>query len=193
MEIPKVNNVDDSKAEEVKAAITLGFTADPLIRWIFPDPQKYLRSFAVWMDEFSKPAFENGGVFADENYYGGSLWHPPGIHLDSEILAPTFADIPEERVEHVVQFFDELGKYHPDEDHWYLAFIALDPSKQGQGLGSLILKEALKVVDEQGKIAYLESSNPKNMTLYERHGFETMGRVEFGDSPPAHPMIRYPR
>ena len=54
MEIPKVNNVDESKAEEVKAAITLGFTADPLIRWIFPDPQKYLRSFAVWMDEFSK-------------------------------------------------------------------------------------------------------------------------------------------
>jgi len=31
------------------------------------------------------------------------------------------------------------------------------------------------------------------MTLYERHGFETMGRVEFGDSPPAHPMIRYPK
>ena len=141
MEIPKVNNVDASKAEEVKAAITLGFTADPLIRWIFPDPQKYLRSFAVWMDEFSKPSFENGGVFADENYYGGSLWHPPGIHLDSEILAPTFADIPESRVEHALQFFDELGKYHPDEDHWYLAFIALDPSKQGQGLGSLILKK----------------------------------------------------
>ena len=58
MEIPKVNNVDESKAEEVKAAITLGFTADPLIRWIFPDPQKYLRSFAVWMDEFSKPSFD---------------------------------------------------------------------------------------------------------------------------------------
>ena len=34
MEIPKVNNVDESKAEEVKAAITLGFIADPLIRWI---------------------------------------------------------------------------------------------------------------------------------------------------------------
>ena len=30
MEIPKVNNVDASKAEEVKAAIILGFTADPL-------------------------------------------------------------------------------------------------------------------------------------------------------------------
>ena len=29
MEIHKVNNVDASKAEEVKAAITLGFTADP--------------------------------------------------------------------------------------------------------------------------------------------------------------------
>ena len=41
--------------------------------------------------------------------------------------------------------------------------------------------------------AYLESSNPKNMSLYERHGFESMGRIQIGDSPPAHPMIREPR
>ena len=33
--------------------------------------------------------------------------------------------------------------------------------------------------------AYLESSNPKNMSLYERHGFESMGRIQIGDSPPA--------
>ena len=193
METPKIINVDGSKVDEVKSALTLGFTADPLIRWIFPDPKKYLRSFDVWMDEFSKPSFGADGVFADENFYGASLWHPPGIHLEAEILAPTFGDIPEARVENVLKFFDELGKYHPEEDHWYLAFIALDPSKQGQGLGSFILKEALKIVDEQGKIAYLESSNPMNMSLYERHGFETMGRVEFDDSPPAHPMIRYPK
>ena len=30
--------------------------------------------------------------------------------------------------------------------------------------------------------AYLESSNPRNMSLYERHGFESMGKVQIGDS-----------
>ena len=61
--------------------------------------------------------------------------------------------------------FDEFDDCHPKEDHWYLPFIGLDPSKQGQGIGSLILKESLKKADEQGKIAYLESSNPMNMSL----------------------------
>ena len=35
-----------------------------------------------------------------------------------------------------------------------------------------------------------EQRNPKNMSLYERYGFETMGRIQIGDSPPLHPMIR---
>ena len=35
-------------------------------------------------------------------------------------------------------------------DAWYLEYLAVDPSKQGSGLGSLILKESLKVIDELG-------------------------------------------
>ena len=98
----------------------------------------------------------------------------------------------EERIEFVSKFFEEFSNYHPD-DAWYLAFIGGDLSKQGLGVGSFILKEALKTIDERGERAYLESSNPRNMSLYERHGFESMGKVQIGDSPPAHPMIREPR
>ena len=61
------------------------------------------------------------------------------------------------------------------------------------GLGSLILKEALQVIDEQGKIAYLESSNPKNISLYLRHGFEVIGEIQVGSSPVVTPMIRNPQ
>ena len=86
-----------------------------------------------------------------------------------------------------------MGNFHPSEDHWYLPFIALDPSKQSMGLGSLILKEALQVIDEQGKIAYLESSNPKNISLYLRHGFEVIGEIQVGSSPVVTPMIRNPQ
>ena len=193
MDTPKIIKADSSNVEEVKSAITLGFAADPLLRWFFPDPHKFLKNFAFWMDAFSKPALESDSIFTDENYYGGAIWHPPGIHLDPEVLGPTLEDIPSNRLESALQMFDEFDDCHPKEDHWYLPFIGLDPSKQGQGIGSLILKESLKQADEQGKIAYLESSNPMNMSLYERHGFETIKMIEIGDSPPAHPMIRYPR
>ena len=46
------------------------------------------------------------------------------------------------------------------------------------------------MIDENGDRAYLEASNEMNKALYERHGFEEIGRVQFEDSPPAFPMIR---
>ena len=193
MDIPKIINVDSTKTEEVKSALVLGFATDPIFRWIFPDPIKYLRSMAFWMEEFSKPSFENKGVFADENIYGASLWHPPGVHFNPEVLSSSFADIPEERIKNVLKFLLELENFIPNEDHWYLSFIALDPSKQGIGLGSLILKEALQVIDEQGKLAYLQSSNPQNISLYLRHGFEVTGEIQVGSSPVMTPMIRNPQ
>ena len=59
MEQPKIIKADSSNVEKVKSAITLGFAADPLLRWFFPDPHKFLKNFAFWMDEFSKPALES--------------------------------------------------------------------------------------------------------------------------------------
>ena len=89
--------------------------------------------------------------------------------------------------------FEQFRQSHPEEDHWYLPWIGVDPVLHGRGLGSSMLKEVLRLVDEQGKVAHLESSNPQNMSLYERHGFEVVGRMQEGDSPPVHPMTRQPR
>ncbi len=42
-------------------------------------------------------------------------------------------------------------------------------------------------------MAYLESTNPLNVPLYERHGFEVVGTIEVGDAPAVYPMVRRPR
>ena len=55
------------------------------------------------------------------------------------------------------------------------------------------MKHALEKVDLDGLPAYLESSNPRNMSLYKRYGFETMGQIKVGSVPPIHPMIRQAR
>jgi len=193
MDIPQINKIESKDHDAIKASVTLGFSSDPLLRYFFREPHKYLRSFSEFMDAFLSLSIPAGGAYADSNFSGGSIWLPPGVHLDDDELSHTFADIPEERLETVLETLAKFSEYHPDEDHWYLAFIGVDPSKQGQGIGSLILKETLKKVDEDGLVAYLESSNPMNMSLYERHGFETVGRIEIKDCPPAHPMIRQPR
>ena len=189
MNTPKIVKSSAADLEPVKAVLTLGFSSDALLRWVFPDPSSYLKCFDVWMEEFSKIAFENNIVYSEENLFGSSLWHPPGVEFDNSVLESTFEYIPEDRVEVVIKFFEEFEKYHPD-DAWYLPFIAVDPSHQRKGIGSFLLKEALKMIDEKGDRAYLEASNESNKALYERHGFVEIGRVQFEDSPPAFPMIR---
>lgn len=189
MSIPKIVKASTTDLERVKGVLKLGFASDALMRWVFPDASSYLNSFDKWMEEFSRIAFENNIVYSEENFYGSSLWHPPGIFFDSTVLEPTFAVIPEDRIETVARFFEEFEKYHP-EDAWYLPFIAVDPAQQRKGIGSFLLKEALQMIDQRGDTAYLEASNEQNKALYERHGFVEIGRVQFEDSPPAFPMIR---
>jgi ribosomal protein S18 acetylase RimI-like enzyme len=83
-----------------------------------------------------------------------------------------------------------MAEHHPHEPHWYLPLIAADPNWIGQGLGTLLMKHALRQCDEEGITAYLESSNPRNISLYERHGFRVIGAIQHGSSPTMTPMFR---
>ena len=193
MDQPNIILVSRDKVKQVKSAILLAFSSDPFIRWLFPNPNDYVEKFSIWIDEFISIGMPAEGVYADEGVSGSAIWLPPGINLDGGVLGSTFTAIPTDRVETALKLFDIFGNFHPREDHWYLSFLGVDPLNHGRGLGSNILKKNLERIDKEGVVAYLESSNPKNISLYERHGFEIMGKVQEGDSPPIHPMIRQPQ
>ena len=59
-----------------------------------------------------------------------------------------------------------------------------------RGLGAEALAPTLSVCDAEGMPAYLESSNPRNMTLYRRHGFVEIGEIPLPDGPSLYPMWR---
>jgi ribosomal protein S18 acetylase RimI-like enzyme len=90
-------------------------------------------------------------------------------------------------------FFEQMGKFHPVEPHWYLPMIGVDPTRQNKGYGSMLMRQALAACDREQLPAYLESSNPRNITLYVRHGFEIVGTIQAGSSPPMFAMRRAAR
>ena len=83
-----------------------------------------------------------------------------------------------------------MAEHHPHKPHWYLPLIAADPNWIGQGLGTLLMKHVLRRCDDEGIAAYLESSNPRNISLYERHRFKIIGEIQHGSSPTMTPMLR---
>ena len=69
--------------------------------------------------------------------------------------------------------------------HWYLGYLGARRDRQGQGLGSTVLREVLARADTKGIPAYLESSNERNLPLYERNGFRVIGELRALDHGPA--------
>ena len=62
-----------------------------------------------------------------------------------------------------------------------------------EGQGDALMSYALERCDRDRMPAYLESSNPRNIPFYERHGFERLGEIQVGSSPTLVPMLRRAR
>jgi ribosomal protein S18 acetylase RimI-like enzyme len=183
-----------SEAERAIAVIVLAFGSDPAARWSYPDPHRYLDHFPAIVRAFGGKAFTHGTGHHVDGFAGAALWLPPGIHPDEEALTAVLkGSVPVERQVAVFAVFEEMARYHPREPHWYLPLIGVDPVHQGRGHGSALLRHALLQCDRDHALAYLESTNPANIPLYERHGFNVLATIQVGSSPPIFPMLRQAR
>ena len=189
-----VKTAATSDEEAVVGALVLAFVSDPLVRWAFPDPHQYLSHFPRFVRAFGGKAFENQSAHLAEDYAGAALWLPPGVQPDETVLVPVVERaVKAEQLPRVFALLEEMGRFHPTERHWYLPLIGVDPAKHRNGYGSTLLRHALQRVDQDHLPAYLESSNPANISLYERHGFEVKGTIEVETAPPMFPMYREAR
>jgi ribosomal protein S18 acetylase RimI-like enzyme len=189
-----VTAVTPSDAERAVAVIVLAFSTDPAARWTYPDPHQYLTHFPAVVRAFGGKAFAHGTGHHVNRFAGGALWLPPGIQPDEEALSAILqGSVAAELQAEVFAVFERMGRYHPSQPHWYLPLIGVDPAHQGKGYGSALLQHALLHCDRDHAPAYLESTNPANTRLYERHGFEVLDTIQVGSSPPIFPMLRAAR
>ena len=93
-----------------------------------------------------------------------------------------------------VALMTAMEKVHPKEPHYYLEFLGTRRDGQGRGGGSTVLGHFLERCDAEGVPAYLESSNPRNIPFYARHGFVERTVVKGPKGAPViTPMWREPR
>jgi GNAT superfamily N-acetyltransferase len=186
---PIVATVTPVDVDQTIAVLALAFIADPVARWVYPDPEQYLRLFPPFLRAFGGRAFAQGTARRVSGHAGAALWLPPGIEPHHEAIDAT---LPPGRHE-IGALFEEMASYHPHEAHWYLPLIGVDPAHQRNGFGAALLRDTLRQCDSDHAVAYLESTSPASVPLYKRHGFEVVGTIRVGSSPPMFPMRRAAR
>ncbi len=194
MTTPIVKTAIESDEADVIDALKMAFAADPATRWVWPDPRNYLSNFSSFAKAFGGKAFECKSAHYIGNYSGAALWLPPNVHPDVDaLIALLQSSGSDEANKDGPEIFGRMSTFHPNEPHWYLPLLGVDPLHHGKGLGSALMEHALTLCDQDNEYAYLESSNPKNVPFYKRHGFETLGTIKVNTSPPIIPMLRKPR
>jgi ribosomal protein S18 acetylase RimI-like enzyme len=190
----EIRSATAAEMSQAVSTIVAAFLTDPISRFAWLSPHDHLRGMALATREFAGGSFKHGTAFVSADFRGAALWLPPGVHPNAEGLENVFRQTAEPaHLDDLLGTFDKMGECHPEEPHWYLPLVGVEPNAQGSGIGGALMRHALERCDQDAALAYLESSNPRNISLYERHGFEVMGEVRIGAGPLVTPMLRKPR
>jgi len=189
-----MRSITHAEQAEALHTLMLAFAADPVVRWMYPDPQQYLTHFAPFAQAFAGRAFDHGAALRVEDGRGVALWLPPDVHADElEIAALLEQSVHPNRLNDVHALLEHMQQYTPVQPHWYLPLLGVDPAHHGRGLGSRLLQHVLAICDRDRLPAYLEATSPRNVALYRRHGFRATGMIQLGTSPVIVPMLREPQ
>jgi len=183
------------------AVLSRAFSTDPPMSWVFRDPstrQDRLRT--LFSGALANLFLPHGHVWTTAVVAGGAVWQPPGQwrtpdEVTEQLTVPLVEAFLPEELDRFLTFLGLIEDQPPDDpEHWYLEELAADPSRQGQGVGSAAMRPALEQADADGLPCYLESSNERNVPLYERHGFRVTKVVDLpDDGPPVFLMWRDPK
>ncbi len=188
-----IHTATAADVEQCLTVLTLAFSSNPICRWAWPDPQRYLKAFPRFAQAFGGRAIEHGTANYYDGFSGVALWLPPGVAPDGTSLGGVIQDtVGAERKDAMSSLFEQMDVFYPREAHWHLSLIGVDPAHHRKGIGSALLSHVLNTLDGQMVFAYLEASSSQNVPLYERHGFEVLGNIQVADCPPIVPMLRKP-
>jgi GNAT superfamily N-acetyltransferase len=192
--------IDD--AEVLARVAAAGFYDDPVMRWVMPDDTARLAQLTFVFGGLVRDMLPVGGTVHVNDGASAAFWRAPDYEhgrtaadrVDSaEAGAALASRFSPDELTRLGILGESMMAAHPHEPHWYLNVVSTLPERQGEGLGAAVLQPVLATCDAEGVSAYLESSNPRNMTLYRRLGFVETGEIQLPDGPSLYQMWRDPQ
>ena len=186
--------------DRVTTVLARAFQEDPMWRWALgrDDVDERRARLGRFFDVVARKVHARQElIFAAGDFAGAAVWMPPGkwrftLGDEARVAPGVVAAFGATGTVRLLRLLMGVERVHLREPHYYLFAIGADPTHQGRGVGSALLAPMLARCDDEKLPAYLESSNPANLSFYRRHGFVATGELRFGDAVVT-PMRRAPR
>jgi GNAT superfamily N-acetyltransferase len=182
-----------SDMETVGQCLSSAFSEDPVFTWLSGgvDPSDVAARAAGFFRAAARAGLTRGHsrvIEHEGSLVGAAIWCPPDVGMfegaEVELLLNAVLEhFAEGAMERLGALGAAVGERHPHEPHFYLNALGVVPRQRGRGLGAPLLGAVLEAADRDGLGAYLESSNPRNVSFYERLGFESTWTERIGGGP----------
>jgi len=171
--------------------LTKAFLFDPFFSWLFPG-ESHEQNLQQWWYFLTRHATNNPKwvLSVDEHNSTSSIWTKPVLDLqetdnsnddEQDAFVNLMHELVNDRISEVLEAFAEVNANHPPQPHWYLQAVGTVPEMQGKGRAAKLLLPILENCDKEGTGAYLESTNPRNLSFYYRLGFEIQKELSLDD------------
>ena len=174
------------ETREVGLLLARAFHREPLMVEMLPDDAVRERLAPEHFSRVARLAVATGEVWRTGGFDGVACWVAPGRWppADEEVEAAGLEEVAElvgaeawERFRVVYEAMDTAHEQVVTVPHWILWLVAVDPDRQGRGIGTSLLRPTLARADETGTPCYLETLDGRTVSLYERLGFEIAADV----------------
>ena len=185
---------------EAVACLTAAFQEDPVLSYLFEDEEQRPLMLAAFFANRLASRNETDRLLVpsgSDARNAAALWEAPEKDSENDssfnaVVAAGISLLGQDWISDRLANLRVLGEAKPKDRHWYLSFVGTRPEARGKGLASTLIESVTNICDQEKIPAYLESSNPDNVSLYESHGFKVTGEAVIKDGPKVPLMWRDP-
>lgn len=147
-----VRPVRDGDVGPLAVALARAFQDDPVTCWVYASERKrphWSTRFFAW--QLRRLMVQDVSWTTEDGAGGAALWALPGRWREDagdtiKLLRLTLLGVLP-RLPRVLRGLGQVELRHPSERHMYLAVLGVDPDRQGQGVGSQLIRPGLDLCD----------------------------------------------
>jgi ribosomal protein S18 acetylase RimI-like enzyme len=204
MQTPNIARIREDQIDIAAGILARAFQLDPPMVYTVPDAAErarllpsFMKTFVTYTSMFGEP------LTTAEKPESVALWLPLDDLSDTperdhqagiDQIPVIFGAEAFRRMMHIAKISERFHLQTAPGKHLYLQFLGVEPARQGQGLGSALIRAMLQRADAERVPCYLDTFQPRNVPLYQKHGFKiTIEEVEPNSGVRGWGFIREPR
>lgn len=196
MTLTSITQLDRTEIMLAANLVTASFFDLGVARWLVPDPSERRHPLRGHILLGIQQAFPGGRVDMAGGGAAVAVWRrlPRGPVASPADYEEKLRRVCGEHTDRFLVLDKAFEQHHPhDSEHVVLDFLAVDPERQGQGLGTALLRHQHEQLDQQGLSAFLIASCEASRRLYEREGYDLIQAYPLPNGPMIFAMMRSPR